>query len=82
MTSSRELEDELRKPFSLEIWRGLFEQFLPGLSLFSQVRDIPLASKTERSIAESLQQIGTSRLTDSKGIGLFVVVVVQLAVNG
>src|SRR6266404_334323 len=73
MTSSRELEDELRKPFSLEIWRGLFEQFLPGLSLFSQARDIPLASKTERSIAESLQQIGTSRLTDSKGIGLFVV---------
>ena len=73
MTSSRELEDELRKPFSLEIWRGLFEQFLPGLSLFSQVRNIPLASKTERSIAESLQQIGTSRLTDSKGIGLFVV---------
>ena len=73
MTSSRELEDELRKPFSLEIWHELFEQFLPGLSLFLQGREIPLLSKTERSIAKSLQQVGTARLADSKGVGLFVV---------
>jgi Eco57I restriction-modification methylase len=73
MIPANELEEELKKPFSLDIWRGLFEKFLPGLSLFLQPRNIPLVSKTERSIAESLQQIGTARLVDSKGIGLFVI---------
>src|SRR5580700_6651161 len=73
MTSARELEQELRKPFSLDVWRTLLQQLLPGLSLFSQEREIPLVSKSEQSAATSLRQIGSARLADGKGVGLFVI---------
>ncbi|CAN5797583.1 hypothetical protein BH20VER1_BH20VER1_00630 [soil metagenome] len=67
-----ELEQELTKPFALETWRRLLQELLPGLSLFSQPQEIPLITKVERAVAESLRQFGTARLADSKGIGLFV----------
>lgn len=71
--ATAELERELSKRFSIESWRQLLPQLLPGLSLFSQPRDIPLASRTERAVAHSLTQLGTARLADGKGIGLFLI---------
>jgi hypothetical protein len=68
-----ELERELTKPFSLETWRSLLQELLPGLSLFGRPQEIPLLSKAERAVAESLRQFGTARLADGKGIGLFVI---------
>jgi hypothetical protein len=71
--SARELEPDLRKPFSIELWLGLLQQLLPSISLFSASREIPLNTKTERATATSLQQIGFARLADARGVGLFVV---------
>lgn len=70
--SPRDLESELTKPFAVETWQQLLQELLPGLSLFSRAQEIPLTTQTEQAVAKSLRQVGTARLADSKGIGIFV----------
>ena len=69
--NSATLQPQLQQPYRRETWHALLPKLLPGVELFAQPHDYPLASGRERTIATARRQFGTATLADGKRVAFY-----------